>query len=97
MTVVLEYVPECPGAEPARRLIAACLARLGLVVTVEERVVACLSPTIRIDGVDVSRAWPAMGAAHGHGSGACRLRLPSADELLSALSRAAGDAIRGGG
>lgn len=81
--VELRHVPGCPHAEAARKVLSACLDRLGLAgpggVKVVELVGDYPSPTVLVDGVDVMGGPPAAGAA-------CRLDPPTVQRILAALS-----------
>jgi hypothetical protein len=78
--VELRSVPDCPNLDRVRTALNTALADLGLPSTVIERVGDYPSPSVLIDGVDV------MGA--GDGPAACRLDLPTVDDLRAALRRA---------
>jgi hypothetical protein len=80
--VALRSVPNCPNRGRVRTLLYASLAELGLPPVVIEQVGEFPSPSVLIDGVDV------MGNADG--PAACRLDLPTADQLKAALRRAMG-------
>jgi hypothetical protein len=81
--VELLVAPDCPNVPAARALLADCLRRLGLDVPVRERVGDHLSPTILVDGVDVM-----TGRRHPPSVRACRLDVPTATRVLTALSTA---------
>jgi hypothetical protein len=82
------YLTGCPNVVPMRELLKRCLVRLGLdpsIIEVEtgamrtgDRYRRLPSPTVLVDGVDV--LGEDVGAA-----ASCRLRLPTEQELLSAL------------
>jgi hypothetical protein len=86
--VELVYFTGCPNVEPMRELLAECLVRLGghsEIVEINTDTAASAdryrrfaSPTVLVDGVDVL-GGAAVGAV------SCRLRLPTEQELLSAL------------
>jgi len=78
--VQLFYLPGCPHAEPARVLLRSCLARLGLEVSIEEKVGDYPSPTIMIHGVDV------MGSS-GFSGQACRIDVPTEEKVMAALQK----------
>jgi len=78
--VELRSVPNCPNLDRVRSDLQATLAGLGLPPVVVERVGDFPSPSVLVDGVDV------MGG--GEGPAACRLDLPTADDLKAALRRA---------
>jgi hypothetical protein len=78
--VELLLTPDCPHAAAARRVLSRCLDQLGLQVVVVELVGDYSSPTVLVDGVDV------MSDARGPSRmPACRLDLPTAPRILSAL------------
>lgn len=79
--VELLHMPDCPNTDAARRLLAGCLAELGLTVGIEEKEGAFASPTIRVNGEDV------MGNPQSHAA-TCRLDVPSRDRILAVLRRA---------
>ncbi len=80
MRIELLTSPGCPNADAARRVIADCLANLGIDVLVIDRVGQYPSPTVLVDGVDVMR--PAAGVPSGD---MCRLDLPTPQRILDAL------------
>ena len=86
--VELRAVPDCPNAGDTRDLLRACLAEAGLPLAVVERVGEYPSPSVLINGRDVTGADP-------DGPAACVLRPPTADQIRAAL-RAAGTRQPGG-
>lgn len=66
-------------------MVQACLAELGLDTAVIERIGGYRSPTVLVNGVDVTS--PATGERVD--GAACRLDLPSRDRILAAINRAA--------
>jgi hypothetical protein len=88
--VDLVYFTGCPNVAPMRELLSRCLARVyhdTKVIEVNtddpstaESYRSLPSPTVLVDGVDV------LGGDT-DGAAACRTRLPTEDELLSALRR----------
>ncbi|MFG2044972.1 hypothetical protein [Dactylosporangium sp. NPDC048998] len=88
MIVELRAVPDCPNLDATRKLLHACLADAGVAVSVIERIGAYPSPSVLIDGVDVTGDDP-------HGPAACVLRPPTADQIRTALRAAAGPAGAG--
>ena len=80
MQVELLLTSDCPNAATARAVLTECLDMLGLDVRVCERVGDHPSPTILIDGVDVTTN--AQGAPP---IPACRLQVPTSSQILSAL------------
>ncbi|MGR8010370.1 alkylmercury lyase family protein [Streptomyces hypolithicus] len=81
MIVELLSVPDCPNLAPTRDLLRACLAELGLPLTVVEKVGDHPSPSVLVDGVDVMRA--SAGEAQ-----SCRLDVPTAEAIRAALRHA---------
>jgi len=79
--IELRSVPHCPNLEPVRAALSAALADLGCAASVIERVGDYPSPSVLINGVDV------MGAAVDD-TAACRLDIPSGEQLRRALSEA---------
>jgi hypothetical protein len=76
--VELRAVPDCPNLADTRDLLRACLAEAGVSVPVIERIGPYPSPSVLIDGRDVTGADP-------HGPAACVLRPPTADQIRTAL------------
>ncbi|MFC5136803.1 alkylmercury lyase [Actinomycetospora rhizophila] len=72
----------CPKIEQARELLNECLASAGLDVTIEDRVGAYSSPTVVVDGDDVTGGPPPASGVQ-----ACRVDLPSRAQVLAALER----------
>ena len=79
--VELRSVPDCPNLEPVREALSEALADLGCLATVVERVGDYPSPSVLINDVDV------MGAAT-RDAAACRLDVPTADNIRDALAEA---------
>jgi len=86
MRIKLLTSPGCPNADTTRKILTDCLTSLGIDEPITDRVGQYASPTILIGGVDVMR--PAAKSATGD---ACRLDLPTPQDILDALrpSRAA--------
>ena len=78
--VELRSVPDCPNLDRVRSALRRALTDLGLAPVVIERVGDFPSPSVLVDGVDV------LGG--GGGSAACRLDLPTAEDITAALRRA---------
>lgn len=78
--VELRAVPDCPNLDAARELLRACLGEAGLPDEFVERIGAYPSPSVLVDGVDVTGADP-------DGAACCVLRLPTRNEILAALRR----------
>jgi hypothetical protein len=79
--VELRSVPDCPNLNPVREALTAALADLGCPTAVIEQVGDYPSPSVLINGVDV------MGATGGD-TAACRLDLPTGEQLRVALTDA---------
>lgn len=79
--VELRAVPDCPNLAATRQLLAKCLAEAGLSQTVIERIGDFPSPSVLIDGADVTGADP-------QGPAACVLAPPTAAQIRTALRRA---------
>ncbi|GAB1645351.1 hypothetical protein KRMM14A1259_57740 [Krasilnikovia sp. MM14-A1259] len=77
MIVELRSVPDCPNLDATRSTLAACLAEAGLTVPIIERVGDYRSPSILINGADVTGADPS-------GPPACMLRPPTAAQIRRA-------------
>jgi hypothetical protein len=75
--VELRAVPDCPNLDATRDRLHACLAEAGLGLEVVERVGAYPSPSVLIDGRDVTGADP-------HGPAACVLSPPTAEQIRTA-------------
>lgn len=71
-------VPDCPLVGRLRELVQQALARIEVPVEVEDRIGDYPSPTLLIDGRDVT-GRPSGGAS------ACRLDLPTEQQVLAAL------------
>ena len=83
--IQLMYLPGCPLVGRVRATLQASLASIGSHATVEEIEGSCASPTLLIDGVDVTGRTPPPSTS-------CRLDLPSKEQILKALTRLAADA-----
>jgi hypothetical protein len=81
MKVELLSVPGCPNVGRVRELLRTCLNRHGINVEVVEQVGDFPSPTVLVDGIDVTGAPVGTGAR-------CRLDLPTEEQLLAALDSA---------
>lgn len=79
--VELLHIPDCPNTAAARRLLAGCLAELGLTVGIDDKEGPFPSPTIRVNGEDV------MGTPFS-AEASCRLDLPTRERILAFLQRA---------
>jgi hypothetical protein len=79
--IEVRYFAGCPHAESARGLVRRCLENLGLEAPIEERDGDYPSPTILVDGVDVTGSPASLGRA-------CRVDLPTEAQVTAALLRA---------
>jgi hypothetical protein len=79
--VELRAVPGCPNLDVTRDLLRACLAEAGLRVAVVERIGGYPSPSVLIDGGDVTGADP-------HGPAVCVLQPPTAEQIRAAIRKA---------
>jgi hypothetical protein len=76
--VVILQVPECPMVDRARETVRRALERIRVQAEIEELVGDYPSPTVLINGQDVTRAqWGDHSA--------CRLDLPTEDQVIAAL------------
>jgi hypothetical protein len=86
MIVELRAVPGCPNLAATREVLTACVAEVsgetGHAVTVVERVGEYPSPSVLVDGRDVTGADP-------HAPAACVLRPPTVEQICTALREAA--------
>jgi hypothetical protein len=89
--VELRSVPDCPNLAATRELLRARLAELGLPLNVTELIGDYRSPSVLVDGADVT-------GADTDGPAACVLALPTAEQIRTALLRAlpAGQDAQGG-
>jgi hypothetical protein len=71
-------VPDCPLVGRVRETVDRALARVRVHAEVQELVGEYASPTLLIDGLDVTGRRPAAGAC-------CRLDLPTEAQVLAAL------------
>ncbi|GAB3197496.1 hypothetical protein GCM10027062_09300 [Nocardioides hungaricus] len=74
------HVPDCPLVDRVVQLVRECQAQAGDTGLVDLRVGPYPSPTLLIDGLDVTTGEPATGATR------CRLDLPTREQILSALA-----------
>lgn len=79
--VQLRAVPDCPHLPATRELLATCLAQEGLAVEFTEVIGDFPSPSVLVDGVDVTGADP-------DGPALCVLIRPTAAQIRTALRRA---------
>jgi hypothetical protein len=80
MRVELRAVPDCPHLAATRERLRACLEQAGWPPDFEERLGEFRSPSVLVDGVDVTGADP-------HAPAACVLHPPTAEQILTALRR----------
>jgi hypothetical protein len=80
MRIELLTSPGCPNAEATRKMLTDCLSSLGIDVPIIDRVGRYPSPTVLVEGVDVTR--PEAEAPIGD---ACRLDLPTPQRVLGAV------------
>ena len=80
MRIELLTSPGCPHAAAARRTVAEALTMLGMDVPIVDRVGRFPSPTVLVDGVDVTRLAAGPATAY-----ACRLDLPTPQHVVDAI------------
>jgi len=80
LPIKLLSVPDCPLVESARSALKNGLAQTHVDATVEELVGDYSSPTILIDGFDVTGRSPEL-----RNQASCRLDLPTEEQILIAL------------
>jgi hypothetical protein len=78
--VQLLSVPDCPLVEKVRSSLESCLHQTHFNVVVEELIGDYSSPTLLVDGFDVTGHHPTSS-----GQVSCRLGLPNEEEILAAL------------
>lgn len=76
--VQVRSLPHCPNIEQVRELVRRAAAAAGAAVLLEELVGDYPSPTVLVDGLDVTGAPLAEGAY-------CRLDLPTEGQIQAAL------------
>ena len=81
IVVQLRSLPGCPNTDQVRELVRRAAAEAGVAVELEELVGDYPSPTVVVGGRDVTGKPLAEGAS-------CRLDLPTAGQLETALRRA---------
>lgn len=84
----IRRVPDCPNVEEVRELVHRAAAAAGARVELDELVGEYPSPSVLVDGLDVT------GAALGEGA-ICRLDLPTEGQIVAALRRREPDATAG--
>ncbi|MPZ94725.1 MAG: alkylmercury lyase [Propionibacteriales bacterium] len=81
----LWYDHDCPNAPLVRQRLLACLRRAGGAWDLREhRDRGVMSPTLTVDGADVTDATISAGSG-------CRLDLPSQEQICTALERHQGE------
>ena len=75
------HVPDCPLVESVVKLVRDCQAHSGDSGVLDLRVGPFPSPTLLIDGLDVTTGESVAGAAR------CRLDLPTREQILNALAQ----------
>lgn len=83
--VQVRRVADCPHVDQVRELVRSAAAAAGAVVVIDELVGDYASPTVLVDGRDVTGRPPAEGAS-------CRLDLPTEWQIRAALERRRADA-----
>ncbi|KAH0538928.1 hypothetical protein FGG08_004519 [Glutinoglossum americanum] len=78
--VQLLFVPDCPLAKKVRSTLNDCLGKTDIRVIVEELVGDYNSPTLLVNGFDVTGQPPAT-----EGQTSCRLDLPNEEQVLAAI------------
>lgn len=81
LRVQILHVPDCPLLGQARAAVERALHRSGLRAVVEEIEGPYPSPSVLVNGTDVTGAQPT-------GAAACRLDPPSEAQILAALTNA---------
>jgi hypothetical protein len=78
--IQLLSVPDCPLVGSVRKMLEKCLTQIPINVTLEELVGDYNSPTLLVNGFDVTgRPRTSDGVM------SCRLDLPSEEQILAAL------------
>ena len=77
--IQLFHVPDCPLVDRVRATLRSSLAKASAPVVVEEIEGSYPSPTLLIDGIDVTGRSLEPDAS-------CRLDLPTEEQILTALS-----------
>lgn len=79
--VQLLHVPGCPLVDRVNGTLRSGLSKVNVRVTIEELEGPYASPTLLIDGIEVTGRTPAPGVS-------CRLDLPTEEQVLVALAAA---------
>jgi hypothetical protein len=82
ISIEILHVPDCPLVGRVRETVQQALAQLKLHADVVERVGEYPSPTLLVDGRDVTGRPGDQDVG-----GACRLDLPTEQQVLAALAR----------
>lgn len=83
ISVTLLSLPDCPLIGQVRSTLRDCLTRSGASVVVERLEGPYPSPTLLIDGADVTGKSLVQQPS-------CRLDLPTEEQIMAALARASG-------
>jgi hypothetical protein len=83
ISIQLLHVPDCPNLDELRRRVESTLAKLGVSAAIDQVEGAYPSPTLIVNGVDVT------GRPVGSDP-SCRLDVPTDDQIITAIRRAAG-------
>ena len=86
VTVQLLHVPDCPLVSRVRDTLQVCLQRIGRPVRFEDLEGDYPSPTLLVDGIDVTTGAPPQTEI------CCRFDLPTGAQITAALNRAADSA-----
>ncbi len=78
MRIRIVHFPGCPLVDRLRSDVEVVLAGLGLSAAIEEAEGSLPSPTLLINGIDVTGQPPGM-------SPACRLQLPTTQQIVAAI------------
>ena len=78
--VQLLSVPDCPLVRPVRKVLEKCLAQIPVDTTFEELVGDYSSPTLLVNGFDVTGCPRAQDSVM-----SCRLDIPTEEQILAAL------------
>jgi hypothetical protein len=81
ISVTLLHLPDCPLVDQVRSTLRDCLTRSGASVVVEQLAGPYPSPTLLIDGADVTGKSLVQQPS-------CRLDLLTGEQIMAALARA---------
>jgi hypothetical protein len=87
--VQILQVPDCPLVGRVREVVRRALAGANVPAVIEELTGEYASPTVLVDGVDVTGGSAASGSA-------CRFDLPTEQQIVAAVHRATQNSMRGG-